>query len=173
MTTETGVMLAHYNDWADQRLFAAIGALPQGAVYRSSTTLFGSMLGTLNHNYQVDLIWRAHLLGRPHGFSSRRDLLHPVFENLVDAQSEVNRWYVDWAREQDEASLRQCSDFSFVSGRAAQMSRGGMFLHVINHKTYHRGWVSQMFFDFDARPPETDLCVFLCDVWEDVRKGYD
>jgi hypothetical protein len=36
-----------------------------------------------------------------------------------------------------------------------------MFLHVINHKTYHRGWVSEMFFDVGATPPETDLSVFL------------
>lgn len=33
----------------------------------------GSMVGNLNNNYQVDLIWRAHLIGEKHGFSSRRD----------------------------------------------------------------------------------------------------
>ena len=36
-----------------------------------------------------------------------------------------------------------------------------MFLHVINHKTYHRGWVSEMFLDVGATPTETDLSVFL------------
>ena len=36
-----------------------------------------------------------------------------------------------------------------------------MFLHVVNHKTYHRGWVSQMFFEFGAKPPETDLSVYV------------
>ena len=38
-----------------------------------------------------------------------------------------------------------------------------MFLHIVNHKTYHRGWVSEMFFDWNINPPETDLCVFLCE----------
>jgi uncharacterized damage-inducible protein DinB len=38
-----------------------------------------------------------------------------------------------------------------------------MFLHVVNHKTYHRGWVSEMFFDSKVNPPQTDLSVFLCE----------
>jgi hypothetical protein len=28
-------------------------------------------------------------------------------------------------------------------------------------ETYHRAWVSEMFFDAGATPPETDLSVFL------------
>jgi uncharacterized damage-inducible protein DinB len=39
-----------------------------------------------------------------------------------------------------------------------------MFLHVVNHKTYHRGWVSERLFDFGMKPPQTDLSVFLCEV---------
>jgi uncharacterized damage-inducible protein DinB len=161
LTTDTAIMLASYNDWADQVLFGAIKKLPEGAVYRKRKTLFGTMIGTLNHNYQVDLIWRAHLLGEQHGFTSRRDLLHPEFEGLIAAQSEVNRWYVDWARRQDAGSLEQRRQFTFVSGKSGDMTNGGMFLHIVNHKTYHRGWVAEMFFDFDMNPPETDLSVFL------------
>ena len=77
MTKATAIMLARYSDWADQVLFKAIEGLPRGAAGMTTQTLFGSMIGTLNHNYQVDLIWRAHLLGEEHGFTSRRDLLHP------------------------------------------------------------------------------------------------
>ena len=92
---------------------------------------------------------------------SRRDLLHPDFDALVEAQSAIDRWYVDWARRQDGDSLSERREFTFVSGKAAEMTRGGMFLHVVNHKTYHRGWIAEMFFDLDATPPETDLSVFL------------
>jgi len=164
MTQDTVLMLARYSDWADQILFKAMGDLPAGAVYKMGATLFGSMVNTLNHNYQVDLIWRAHLLGEEHGFTSRRDVLYSDFAELVEAQSEVNQWYIDWAGAQDSESLAQRLKFNFVSGTAGEMTRGGMFLHVVNHKTYHRGWVSEMFFDFGAKPPETDLSVFLCEV---------
>ncbi|KAJ5378118.1 uncharacterized protein N7496_005527 [Penicillium cataractarum] len=163
LTTETAVMMAKYNDWADRVLFKSIKEqLPEGAVYQARKTLFKSMVGTLNHNHQVDLIWRAHLLNEEHGFSNRRDLLYPDFDELVKNQLEVNQWYIDWAGNQDGESFSKRSKFNYVNGTPAEMTRGGMFLHIINHKTYHRGWVSEMFFEHDVNPPETDLCVYLC-----------
>lgn len=164
LTTDTAVMLARYSDWADTVLFEAIAKLPQEAAYSARKTLFGSMIGTLNHNYQVDLIWRAHLLGQKHGFSTRRDLLHSDLDVLVKEQTEINQWYIDWAGQQDGESLRERLSFSFVSGTPGTMTRGGMFLHIVNHKTYHRGWVAEMFFEHDVNPPETDLCVYLTEV---------
>ncbi|MFT3802593.1 MAG: DinB family protein [Burkholderiaceae bacterium] len=161
MTTETAVTLARYSDWADRVLFESMEGLPEGAAYRTSGTLFRSMIGTLNHNYQVDLIWRAHLQGLEHGFSTRRDMLHADLGKLIEAQCRINQWYIDWAGRQTQASLSEQVAFNFVSGRPGRMSRGGMLLHIVNHKTYHRGWVAEMFFDHGMSPPETDLCVFL------------
>ena len=161
LTTDTAKMLAEYGDWADQILFKAMGTLPEGSVYKDRLTLFGSMIGTLNHNYLVDLIWRAHLLGQKHGFSTRRDVLHPDLGALIKEQSEINQWYIDWATSQTMESMSERLKFNFVSGKAAEMTRGEMFLHIVNHKTYHRGWVSEMFFDCGQNPPETDICVFL------------
>lgn len=163
ITTETAVMLAKYDDWADRVLFKAVAELPEGAVSAPRKTLFGSMIGTFNHNYQVGLIWRAHILSEEHGFSTRRELLHPEFDKLVEAQSELNQWLLEWAKHQDVESLSKKIKFNFVSGRPANMTVGGMFLHIINHKTYHRGWVSEMFFEYGINPPETDLCVYLCE----------
>jgi uncharacterized damage-inducible protein DinB len=161
MDTATAIMLATYNDWADDVLFAAMLRLPREHIYRPTKTLFGSMIGTLNHNYQVDIIWRSNILGKEHGFSNRREVLHPELEDLVAAQKEMNRWFIDWARQQSPGSLKERVRFRFVSGKHAEMEKGSMLLHVINHKTYHRGWVSEMFFDVGATPPETDLSVFL------------
>ena len=163
LATDTAVTLARYGDWADQVLFRAMATLPEGAVTQPRQTLFGSMIGTLNHNLVVDLIWRAHLLGEKHGFSTRRDLLHPDLDALVKAQTEVNRWYLDWAKAQTPESMGETLDFAFVSGKPGRMTRGGMFLHIVNHKTYHRGWVAEMFFDHGINPPETDLCIYLCE----------
>jgi len=41
------------------------------------------------------------------------------------------------------------------------MTAGAMLLHVVNHATYHRGWLVQMYFEIPAMPPLTDLCVYL------------
>jgi len=39
-----------------------------------------------------------------------------------------------------------------------------MLLHVINHTTYHRGFIADLFYQIPAHPPTTDLPVFLRDV---------
>jgi uncharacterized damage-inducible protein DinB len=161
MDTSTATMLTRYNAWADDALFKAISRLPPETVYRKTDTLFGSMLGTLNHNYQVDLIWRANLVGERHGFISRRELLHPGMDELVKAQATINQWFIDWASSQSRSDFEETVMFQFVSGKHARMSKGNILLHVINHKTYHRGWVAEMFFDSGTKPPETDLCIFL------------
>jgi uncharacterized damage-inducible protein DinB len=157
----TATLLAEYNAWADKTLFAAMSKLPEGSVYQETKTLFKSMVGTLNHNYQVDLIWQAHLCGTQHGFTSRRDILHSRFEDLMRAQTEANSRLLDWAKQQTSDSFSESVDFCFVSGQPARMQRGAMFLHIITHKTYHRGWVSQMFFELGAKPPQTDLSVYV------------
>jgi uncharacterized damage-inducible protein DinB len=36
-------------------------------------------------------------------------------------------------------------------------------LHVVNHSTYHRGFVADHFNQIPSRPPTTDLPVFLRD----------
>jgi uncharacterized damage-inducible protein DinB len=38
-----------------------------------------------------------------------------------------------------------------------------MLLHIVNHTSYHRGFVADMFYQVPARPPVTDLTVFLRD----------
>ena len=101
MDTATAVMLSTYNGWADDVLFAAMGRLPREHLYRPTKTLFGSMIGTLNHNYQVDVVpGEPTFSARGAGFSNRREVLHPEFEDLVTAQTEMNRWFIDWAQQQ-------------------------------------------------------------------------
>jgi uncharacterized damage-inducible protein DinB len=55
-------------------------------------------------------------------------------------------------------------NFRFVDGGAGAMTRGDMLLHVVNHKTYHRGYVADMLYQAGSRPPVMDLPVFLRDV---------
>ena len=57
--------------------------------------------------------------------------------------------------------------FVFVSGNPGSMPAGSMLLHVVNHATYHRGWLVQMYFEIPAMPPLTDLSVYLteCQTW--------
>ena len=157
----TLTMLFRYNAWADDVLFDAMRRLPGEVLSRRTDTLFKSMIGTLNHNYQVDLIWRAHMLRQEHGFTSRRDLIHEEFGDIVAAQNTMNDWWIDWCGKQPAAVFDEAVDFKFVSGNPGHMRRRDMLLHIVNHKTYHRGWIAEMFFENGFVPPESDLSIYL------------
>jgi uncharacterized damage-inducible protein DinB len=159
--TKTTRMLARYKAWADDRILAATAALPPGEAAKQRQTLFKTMIGTLNHNYVVDLIWQSHLQGRPHGFTARNMVLHAEIEALREAQARLNGWYVEWADAQTPDTLAERLSFKFISGKPGVMSRGDMLLHVVTHTAYHRGWVAEMFFEVPAKAPDTDLPVYL------------
>lgn len=69
-------MLMRYTAWANSRLFEVLAALPEGETVAKRPAL-GNMVKTLNHAYVVDLIWRAHLEGERHGFTSRNTDVQP------------------------------------------------------------------------------------------------
>jgi uncharacterized damage-inducible protein DinB len=159
----TARLLARYKAWADQLTFEAVVSLAPAEVVRERPTLFNSIVGTLNHSYVVDLIWQAHLQGRAHGFTARNSVLHADPGVLWAQQRKINDWLLAWSGAQSEASLGETVRFRFVSGRDGSMTRGEILMHIVNHATYHRGWVSDLFFQVPAKPPTTDLCVFLCE----------
>jgi uncharacterized damage-inducible protein DinB len=161
MDTQSARMLARYNAWANRLLFDAVAELPPGEAAKERRTLFKTILGTLNHNIVVDLIWRAHLEGRAHGFHARNGILHPELPALWEAQQALDAWYVAWSDGQTDASLNEELPFTFIGGEKSAMTRGDMLLHVVNHTSYHRGWVAEMFTQIPAKPPTTDLPVYL------------
>lgn len=156
-------MLTRYSAWANARLFDALATLPSDEATAPRITGFGNMVNTLNHAYVVDLIWKAHLEGVPHGFTSRTTESKPSLADLRAAQTEVDHWYIDYADKLSEEALNEIVHFKFVDGGAGAMARSDMLLHIVNHKTYHRGYVADMLYQAGSRPPVMDLPVFLRD----------
>lgn len=157
-------MLARYTAWANERLFDALASLPEGEAIAPRRTTFGNMLHTMNHVLVVDLIWQAHLEGRPHGFTARNTETTPSLDELRDAQRAMDDWYAAYADTLSAAAHDEVVRFEFVGGGAGAMTRGDILLHVVNHKTYHRGVVADMISQVPSRPPVMDLPVFLRDV---------
>jgi len=161
-------MLTRYTAWANARLFEALSKLPQAEVTAKRVTGFGNMVHTLNHSYVVDQIWKAHLEGTPHGFKARNTESHPPLAELAAAQRRLDEWYIGYADNLSAEGHDELVNFKFVDGGAGAMTRGDMLLHVVNHKTYHRGYVADMLYQVPSRPPTMDLPVFLRDVQLDL-----
>ena len=158
-------MLTRYKAWANELIFGAVSALPAEEFTRERQTPFKTMLMTLNHVYVVDDIFKAHLQGREHGYTARNTETAPALADLWEATQQMDRWYIDRADELGEDALSETIAFTFVGGGAGAMTRQDILLHVVNHGTYHRGFVSDMMYQVPVKPPANDLPVFLRDVW--------
>jgi len=161
ITAKSARMLARYNAWANKMTFDAVAALPEGEAEKERQSLFRNMVHTLNHNYVIDLIWQAHLEGRDHGFAARNTKDHPPLADLWRKQQVVDAWYVKWSDAISDAKLDETVRFTLIGGNPGEMTRGEILLHVINHTSYHRGFVADLFYQVPARPPTTDLPVYL------------
>lgn len=157
-------MLTRYNAWANDRLFGLLGSKDAAEVTAQRKTGFGNMVNTLNHAYVVDLIWKGHLENVPHGFTARNTDAAPSLAELHANQTKADHWYVSYADRLTEQEHDEVVEFKFVDGGAGAMTRGDMLLHVVNHKTYHRGYVADMLYQIGSRPPSMDLPVFIRDV---------
>jgi len=164
VTTRTARMLTRYNAWANQLIFDAVGALPTGEATRERKSLFKNMVHTLNHNYVIDRIWQAHLEGRDHGYGARNTPDHPPLSELWRLQQETDRWYIAWSDALSDAALDEKMSFTLIGGNRGMMTRAEILLHVVNHTSYHRGFVADLFYQVPARPPTSDLPVFLREV---------
>jgi uncharacterized damage-inducible protein DinB len=161
IATRTARMLTRYNAWANHQIFDAVAALPEGEATRERPSLFRNMTHTLNHNYVIDLIWQAHLEGRDHGFTARNTAEYPPLADLWRAQQGVDGWYIAWSDSLSDAVLAEKVSFTLIGGNRGVMTRGEILLHVVNHTSYHRGFVADLFYQVPSRPPTTDLPVFL------------
>ncbi|MNO07362.1 hypothetical protein D3C81_2295210 [compost metagenome] len=62
-------------------------------------------------------------------------------------------------------------EFVYCSGDHGVMAAGAMLMHVVNHASYHRGSVIQMYFEIQAKPPITVMPVFLRDAFPAYTTG--
>jgi uncharacterized damage-inducible protein DinB len=163
MDVATAKLLARYRAWGDKILYDSVAALPAGEAEKPHRTRFETIIGTLNHNLLIDLVWQAHIEGRDHGFKARDTVIHRDLSTLWAAQRAASQWWVDWCATQTDQSLEEPVRFRFIDGGDGVMTRGAILLHVVIHGSYHRGYIAEMFYEDSRKPPTTDLPVYFRD----------
>jgi uncharacterized damage-inducible protein DinB len=155
--------LTRYKAWANDLIFAAVSELPQEEAVRPRRTRYRNMVHTLNHVYVIDSLFKAHLLGREHGFAARNTPDHPPLAELWQQVRTLDNWYVEYSDVVSAQELDRSISFTFIGGGSGVMTCSEMLVHVVNHGTYHRGLVADMMYQAGVTPPTTDLPVFLRD----------
>lgn len=157
--------LTRYTQWADDVVLTNAAQLPIETLEAERDTLFGSIAGTFDHILVVAEMFEAHLEGRAHPHTARRRA-HPLpFVEVADRIRAMDAQFVAHADAWDDAMLAQPIDFAFVDGGSGRMTRAEVLLHLTNHATYHRGFVSTLLYPARVSGRANDYTVFLRDAW--------
>lgn len=166
-------LMASYNQWMNERLYAAAATLPEAVLAADRKAFFGSVLGTFNHLVNGDIIWLKRFAAHPAGFAALAPvpaLPQPVGLNAPRAETlaglaplrrELDGIILGLAAELEDAHLDAVLTWTNSKGETSHKKFGGLLDHFFNHQTHHRGQVttllSQEGVDFGA----TDLLLLV------------
>ncbi|EPJ54433.1 MAG: dinB [Osedax symbiont Rs2] len=159
-------MFTQYKRWANQTSYTVLEQVEDVELYKQRQTNFKSIISTLNHSYVVDDIFKAHLTDTEHQYQQRNTEQKLTFAQLCDKQRQMDAWYIDYVNTLESPDYGQRISFEYVGGGSGNMSVGEIILHVVNHNTYHRGFVSDMMYQIPVTPTANDLTVFLRDHYQ-------
>ena len=108
--------LVRYKAWADAVFFEALSKLPPELLTAPQPIIFGSIVRTLNHVHAMDRVWRAHLEGRPHGYTTRIPAECPPFGELREAQAELDQWFAGYVDALPRERHCELVEFTFIAG---------------------------------------------------------
>jgi len=153
--------LMAYGQWANGLLHAGLAPLAPGLLDAPQPVVFGSIARTAHHVLVIGEVWRAHLSGAVHGYTSRSPQHCPPLSEIATRQAALDAWLVEYAAGLSAQAQSELVRFAFIDGGEGAMTRAEILLHLVNHATYHRGHIVAMLNAAGVSLPSSDLPVFL------------
>lgn len=167
------VVLARYNRWMNQRIYAVSASLPVAEIMRDRGAFFGSIFATLNHIMVADLLW-LHRFARAdesdHELDPIRAMIEPtkLDQTLHDSLAELakQREVIDttiqkWIAHLAEQRLVASINYTNTSGVAFTRRLSFLLTHFFNHQTHHRGQTTTLLNQAGVAVGVTDLALML------------
>lgn len=169
---EHAVLMARYNAWMNEHMYAAAATLPAQELVADKGAFFGSLLGTLNHIVAADTIWLKRFCSHPAGFAALdavrvldtpASLRAPQANDLASLQA--HRTMLDgvieaWAAELREADFDELLHYTNSVGPNSKKF-GSVVLHFFNHQTHHRGQATTLLTQAGVDVGVTDLLMLI------------
>lgn len=149
--------LLRYKAWADAALLDSVLALPTLRTAPEG----GYVTAIVRHFHTVDRIFKAHLLGVPHEYTSTNPAEPATLAELRPVVSTVDDWYVEYARQLDARDLAQAVRVTFTDGQQQALTRSEILHYVSLHGAGHRGQVALLLRMVGAEPPPDRLTNYL------------
>lgn len=154
-------MLAAYNAWANERLFAASARLPDGDYRAEQGVFFHSLHGTLNHLLVGDRIWMHRFTGEGEEPKLLAAILYDDFPSLREARRKEDARILAYVAGLEEAALVGTIRYrSTRSPAELEQPLAPLLLHFFNHQTHHRGQAHAVLTRLTDEAPSLDLLIF-------------
>ena len=151
-------VMAGYNRWMNEKLYALVAALPDEERKRDRGAFFRSIHGTLNHGLLGDRVWLGRFLGRPFTVRSLDQELHAGFAELRSERAQVDREIESWVASLGPADFAGTLHFtSIVNPAPRSLPFWVAATHFFNHQTHHRGQLTTLLMQAGVDPGVTDL----------------
>ena len=168
-------LLASYNTWMNQRLYAAAATLPHDALAADRGAFFGSILGTLNHLVVTDTIWLQRFAAAPDASPVLRMLDGTPMPRELDAmpyatlsalrarRAWLDALIVEWIATLTTPALSSQLVYTSMKGETFARRMDGLLTHLFNHQTHHRGQVTTLLSQAGVDVGVTDLVTLVPD----------
>lgn len=153
-------VLYDYNFWANRRVLEACAPLSAEQFTRNNGSSFPSVRDTLAHICGAEWIWLERWNGRvpTGGIPAPSD--YPDFETLKRHWWEVGSNLLAYVAALGPADVNRVVEFKTLAGVPFSQPLGHCLQHLANHSTYHRGQITTMLRQLEAKPATTDLIYF-------------
>lgn len=134
------MMLAAYNQWANERIYEASADLGEDEWGQDAGAFFKSMKGTLNHLLVADRVWMKRFTGEGDAPAALETILHEDFAKLHAARQAEDKRIVQWVGSlSDKAFAGRFTYMTVTDMRTISQRLAPALDHVFNHQTHHRG----------------------------------
>lgn len=153
-------MMAGYNRWMNEKLYAACAQLSDEQRKRDVKAFFRSVHGTLNHLLLTDRGWLARFNATPWPFASLNQELYADFDELRGERAKTDREIEEFAAGMSAARLAAPFSYRNSAGQKFTHALAPALIHLFNHQTHHRGQVTTLLSQFGIDPGVTDVVAF-------------
>lgn len=164
MKPEQARVMASYNRWMNERLYAVCADMTDAERKRDRQAYFRSIHGTLNHLLLADKVWLGRFQQEAFNVTRLDAELHADFAGLRNEREATDSRIEAWAASLTEESLAgQLRYTSIVNPEPRVYDLWVAVTHFFNHQTHHRGQLTTLLTQCGKDYGVTDL-IWLSDV---------
>lgn len=152
--------LAHYNQWANKRLYSAVDELTVQEFEQDCDVYFKSLQGTLNHILVGDLAWMGRLQKTPRTDLTLNGILYETVADLWAARRAQDEAIIAFCEGLSSDFLKSVLHYQSISAGAYEAPVSTILAHVFNHQTHHRGHAHACLTRLGKIAPDMDIIYY-------------